>query len=66
MKFEDIFTKMVVFATSQAWQLGRAVYRAVQDTNNLGLAICNAILAAQRGAVLISGTVKILEFKLLL
>ncbi len=50
--FETVFQKMVVFAMSRAWQLGRAVDRAMSSCSFL-----DAIVEQQHGYVLLTGTV---------
>ena len=52
--FEAVFSEMALYASSQAWQLGRAVSRAVNTHDS----IVSNILEQQQGMVLITGTVR--------
>lgn len=53
MPFSSVFSNMVLFSMSQAWQLGRAVQRAV----NTHTSVISAIVEQQQGLVLITGKV---------
>ena len=56
MPFGSVFSKMVLFTMSQAWQLGRAVKRA----NSSHTSAITAIVEQQKGFLLISGKVRAL------
>lgn len=53
MPFGSVLSHMVLFTMSQAWQLGRAVHRAVSTHSS----VVNAIAQQQHGLVLIMGKV---------
>lgn len=53
MPFSSVLAQMVLFTMSQAWQLGRAVQRAV----NTHSSVISAIVEQQGGLVLITGKV---------
>ena len=55
INFETVFLKMVVFATSKAWRLGRAVHRAMKMHSS----VLEAIVEQQQGVVLLTGKVRI-------
>ena len=62
MPFETIFSRMALFATSRAWQLGRAVQRALNvkdDKDTMESRLINAIIERQQGILLIKGRVSI-------
>ncbi len=54
MNFETVLLKMNLFATSRAWQLGRAVKRAMDAQESF----LDAIINQQQGFVLLTGTVR--------
>ena len=54
MPFGSALSDMVLYTMSQAWQLGRAVQRAVKTHGN----VVKAIAQQQGGLVLISGKVR--------
>ena len=53
LRFETMFKEMAMFATSRAWQLGRAIYRALK----MNKSAMDAIVQHQQGFVLITGKV---------
>ena len=53
MDFSSVLSKMVLFTMSQAWQLGRAVQRAI----NSHASVVETIAEQQNGIVLILGKV---------
>lgn len=54
MPFSSALSQMVLYSMSQAWQLGRAVQRAI----NTHSSVINAVVEQQRGLVLIIGKVR--------
>ena len=53
MSYQDIIEKCVPYATSHAWQLGRAVIRALR----MGQDPVKAVLSQEKGVVIITGQV---------
>lgn len=54
MDFRSVSSKMILFTMSQAWQLGRAVNRAI----NTHSSAINSIVEQQQGLILITGKVR--------
>lgn len=54
MDFHSVSSKMILFTMSQAWQLGRAVNRAI----NTHSSAINSIVEQQQGLILITGKVR--------
>ena len=59
INFETVFLKMVVFASSRAWRLGRAVDRAMKMQSSF----LEAILEQQQGVILLTGKVRVKSIK---